>query len=68
MLNVDTHVLLHAVAGVLRQREADLLRGHQWSISAVVLWEMAKLNQLGRVAVDFDDPDVLKSKRVPLAK
>ena len=61
MLNVDTHVLLHAVAGVLRQREADLLRGHQWSVSAIVLWEIAKLNQLGRIAIDLDDPEVVRA-------
>ena len=61
MLNVDTHVLLHAVAGVLRQREVDLLRGHQWSMSVIVLWEIAKLNQLGRIAIDLDDPEVVRA-------
>ena len=61
MLNVDTHVLLHAVAGVLRQREVDLLRGHQWSVSAIVLWEIAKLNQVGRIAIDLDDPEVVRT-------
>ena len=60
MLNVDTHVLLHAVAGRLRQHEEDLLRADQWSISAIVLWEIAKLNQLGRIAIDLEDPDVVR--------
>jgi PIN domain nuclease of toxin-antitoxin system len=60
MLNVDTHVLLYAVAGVLRPREAQLLRSLTWSISAIVLWEIAKLAQLGRIAVDLDDPAVVR--------
>ncbi|MDX2170212.1 MAG: PIN domain-containing protein [Deltaproteobacteria bacterium] len=58
MLNLDTHVLLHAVAGTLRPSEERLLRGDRWSISAIVHWEIAKLAQLGRIAVDLDDADV----------
>jgi PIN domain nuclease of toxin-antitoxin system len=61
MLNLDTHVLLHAVAGVLRPRETRLLSAHRWSISAIVLWEVAKLAQMGRIAVDLDDPDVVRA-------
>jgi len=61
MLNLDTHVLLHAVAGSLRPNEASLLRRHQWSISAIVLWEIAKLAQLGRIAVDLEDPEVVRT-------
>ena len=49
MLNVDTHVLLCAVVGTLRPRETRLLRAQPWSISAIVLWEIAKLAQLGRI-------------------
>ena len=60
MLNVDTHVLLYAVAGTLRPREIRLLRAQPWSISAIVLWEIAKLAQLGRIAVDLDDPEVVR--------
>ena len=60
MLNVDTHVLLHAVAGRLRQGEVNLLRSDQWSVSALVLWEIAKLNQLGRIAIDLEDADVVR--------
>ncbi|HZR24258.1 MAG TPA: type II toxin-antitoxin system VapC family toxin [Vicinamibacterales bacterium] len=61
MLNVDTHVLLHAVAGRLRDREVDLLRADQWSVSAIVLWEIAKLNQIGRIAIDLEDHDVVRA-------
>jgi PIN domain nuclease of toxin-antitoxin system len=58
MLNLDTHVLLHAVGGKLTAREERLLRADQWSISAIVLWEIAKLSQLRRIQIDLDDPDV----------
>lgn len=58
MLNLDTHVLLHAIGGELTAREERLLRADQWSISAIVLWEIAKLSQLRRIQIDLDDPDV----------
>lgn len=61
MLNLDTHVLVHAIAGRLSSTEARLLRRDQWSISAIVLWEIAKLAQLGRIEVDLDDPDVVRT-------
>jgi len=61
MLSLDTHVLLHAVAGALKPHEARLLAAENWSISAIVLWEVAKLAQLGRVAIDLDDPDVVRT-------
>jgi PIN domain nuclease of toxin-antitoxin system len=60
MLNLDTHVLLYAVAGTLRPRETRLLSRDRWSISAIVLWEVAKLAQLNRIAIDLDDPDVVR--------
>jgi hypothetical protein len=41
MLNVDTHVLLYAVTGALKSRETRLLRATRWSVSAIVLWEIA---------------------------
>ena len=60
MLNVDTHVLLHAVAGSLQPRETRMLSADRWSISAIVLWEVAKLAQLGRIDIDLDDADVVR--------
>ena len=60
MLNLDTHILLYAVAGDLTPAESRALRKDQWSISAIVWWEIAKLAQLGRIAVDLDDPAVTK--------
>jgi PIN domain nuclease of toxin-antitoxin system len=58
MLNLDTHVLLHAVGGKLTAREERLLRTDQWSISAIVFWEVAKLAQLKRIELSLDDPEV----------
>ena len=58
MLNLDTHVLLYAVTGGLTPAESRLLRRHSWSISAIVLWEIAKLAQLGRIQVDLEDRKV----------
>lgn len=60
MLNLDTHILLHAVAGRLSAGETRLLESNRWSISAIVLWEIAKLSQLGRVEIQLDDPEVVR--------
>ena len=60
MLNLDTHVLLHALGGTLTRRESRLLSADAWSISAIVLWEVAKLAQLGRIALDLDDAYVVR--------
>jgi PIN domain nuclease of toxin-antitoxin system len=58
MLNLDTHVLVHALAGELTRHEEALLRGDSWSISAIVLWEIGKLAELGRIEVDLDDAEL----------
>ena len=50
MLNLDTHILIeNALTGDLTRRERSLLSGEAWSISAIVLWELAKLVSLGRI-------------------
>lgn len=60
MLNLDTHILLFALSKGLTTQERSLLSKHRWSISAIVLWEIAKLRQLGRIDVDLRDPTVLE--------
>lgn len=60
MLNLDTHILVLAMEGDLRHSEQALLRGSPWSISAIVLWELAKLIQLGRLDMDLDDREVVR--------
>ena len=61
MLNLDTHILINALAGDLTPGERRLLGTHRWSISAIVLWEIAKLAQLGRIEMDLDDPSVIRT-------
>lgn len=61
MLNLDTHVLVHALNGELTSRERDLLAAGSWSISAIVLWEISKLVQLGRLDMDLRDGDVVRA-------
>ena len=55
MLNLDTHVLLHALGGELTAAESRLLSGDAWSICPIVFWEIGKLAELGRIDLDLDD-------------
>jgi PIN domain nuclease of toxin-antitoxin system len=61
MLNLDTHVLLYALTGELTRREAALLARDAWSISAIVIWEIGKLAELGRIEVHLDDAELVRS-------
>ena len=61
MLNLDTHILIYALSGNLRARERLLLSNNRWSISAIVLWELAKLSQLGRITLDIHSPEFSRS-------
>ena len=61
MLNLDTHILVFALSGGLRPAENALLERNGWSISAIVLWELAKLVQLGRLEMDLDDREVVRA-------
>jgi PIN domain nuclease of toxin-antitoxin system len=61
VISLDTHVLLFALAGQITPRERRVLSGDTWSISAIVLWEVAKLSQLGRIDVDLDDGLVIRT-------
>jgi PIN domain nuclease of toxin-antitoxin system len=57
MLNLDTHILIHALEGSLTPAERRLLASEAWGISAIVLWEIAKLKQLGRIDLDISDAE-----------
>ena len=57
MLNLDTHILLFALDGSLTPAERRLLASNPWGISAIVLWEVAKLAQLGRIAIDVESAE-----------
>jgi hypothetical protein len=41
MLNLDTHMLVHALRGDLSPHEHELLSSNAWGVAAIVLWELA---------------------------
>ena len=55
MLNLDTHILIYALSDQLTKKEKAILSGQPWSISSIVIWEIAKLSQLKRIEIDLDD-------------
>ncbi len=61
MLNLDTHMVLYAFMGTITARERRLLTGDSWSISAIVFWELAKLEQLGRLEIALDTAEVVRA-------
>ena len=61
MINLDTHILVFALTGAVTTRERRVLAESQWSISAIVLWELAKLAELGRIAIDLEDRDIIRT-------
>ena len=56
MLNLDTHILIYALADSLKGEERELLGNSRWGISAIVIWELTKLFQLGRISLDPGNP------------
>jgi PIN domain nuclease of toxin-antitoxin system len=61
VINLDTHVLVHALAGTSSAREQRILVAGDWVISAIVLWELAKLVQLGRLEMDLEAAETLRA-------
>lgn len=57
MLNLDTHIFIYSLTGDLTRAERKILRQDSWGISAIVLWELAKLASLGRIEIEFDSID-----------
>jgi PIN domain nuclease of toxin-antitoxin system len=56
MLNLDTHILIRALEGSLTRRERNVvIADREWSISAIVLWEITKLHQVGRLRYGLDN-------------
>ena len=54
MLNLDTNILLHALIDDLTRQERKILRKNPWCASAIVLWEISKLQAKGRISLDLD--------------
>ena len=63
MLNLDTHILVHSLEDALTPAERRILAANEWSISPIVLWEIAKLAQLGRIVFDLEDPRIQRVLR-----
>ena len=61
IVNLDTHIFVFAVNGTLRPSERTVLEHCNWTISAIVLWELAKLVQLGRIGIDLGDREVINA-------
>ncbi len=61
MLNLDTPILLGALADELTRREREQLAREPWGIAAIVLWEIGNLAELGRIAVVLDDRDFMRT-------
>jgi PIN domain nuclease of toxin-antitoxin system len=57
MLNLDTHILVSMLAGDLSDSELRLIQGERLAISDIVLWELAKMTQLGRLEMDLESPE-----------
>lgn len=60
MLNLDTHILLFALSGQLTRHEKMVLSKDRWGISSIVLWEIAKLHQKGRITLSLDNPTLVR--------
>lgn len=61
MLNLDTHILIYLLNGSLSPREQLLITQQPLAISDIVLWELTKLIQLGRITLNLSSPSFLNS-------
>ena len=57
MLTLDTHIVVALLNGELTERERELVTNDALAISDIVLWEIAKLVELGRLELAFEDVD-----------
>jgi PIN domain nuclease of toxin-antitoxin system len=63
MLNIDTHILLYTLLGELTPRESRIVKRESLGISAIVLWEITKLRQKGRITLSLENPEVAELLR-----
>lgn len=55
-VNLDTNIVIRAVLGKLTDFERRVLDSTDWAISPIVLWELAKLSQIGKLPrMNFSD-------------
>ena len=61
MLNLDTNIVVAFVTNTLRKDEVAAMEDDPaWSISAIVLWEVAEISREGKVRIGLDNEDFLK--------
>ena len=63
MLNLDTHIVVALLDGELSRLEHQHIVSDSLAISDIVLWELSKLIQLGRLELDLQDPSFSKFLR-----
>lgn len=63
MLNLDTHILVAIVNEELSAKETVVVTRESLVISDIVLWELAKLIQLGRLEFDLESSEFRRSLR-----
>jgi len=54
-------MLVRSLTDDLTASERALLRDDSWGISAIVLWELARLVQLGRLPLDLGSPETQRA-------
>ena len=59
MVNLDTHILIYFLQGTLTKRELKLIGDLTLCISGVVLWEIFKLKQIGRIEFEWNQEILL---------
>ena len=64
MLNLDTHIVVALLDGSLKKPEERRITADALGISGIVLWELAKLVQRGRLELDFEGPEFRNFLRV----
>ena len=47
--------------GDVTERERRVLASNTWIVSAIVLWELAKLARLGQIDIDLDDAELTRT-------
>lgn len=54
MVNLDTHIVVLFLAGRLSAVELGALAEKELAVSDIVLWELAKLAEMGRLEMDLE--------------
>jgi len=56
LINLDTQIVIHFLDGRLKDSERSLVEQNDLGVCCIVLWEIAKLAQRGRILRDPLDP------------